>query len=91
MRCSRGDIVPDMVAPVIGHSILKRAPGKGLLLEVTNENLRDHTLTGIRRPTMCRTVAGAGWSSRKARPVLRAIDSPVNPVSDCSSGERHCA
>ena len=42
MRCAVLTLFPDMVAPVLGHSILKRAQEKGLL-DVCVQNLRDYT------------------------------------------------
>ena len=40
MRCDILTLFPDMVAPVLGQSILKRAQEKGLL-HVHVRNLRD--------------------------------------------------
>ena len=42
MRCDIITLFPDMVLPVLGQSMLKRAKEKGLL-EVTVHNLRDYT------------------------------------------------
>ncbi|HUM40650.1 MAG TPA: tRNA (guanosine(37)-N1)-methyltransferase TrmD [Nitrospira sp.] len=66
-------LFPDMVAPVIGHSILKRAQEKGLL-EVAVENLRDHTFDRHKTADDVPYGGGAGMVM-KAEPVLRAIDS----------------
>lgn len=73
MRCAVVTLFPDMVAPVIGHSILKRAQEKGLL-EVTVENLRDHTFDRHKTADDVPYGGGAGMVM-KAEPVLRAIDS----------------
>jgi len=43
MRCDLITLFPEMVLPVLGQSILKRAREKGLL-EVRVRNLRDYTL-----------------------------------------------
>ena len=43
MRCDIITLFPDMVVPVLGQSMLKRAREKGLL-EVRVWNLRDFTL-----------------------------------------------
>jgi tRNA (guanine37-N1)-methyltransferase len=73
MRCAVVTLFPDMVAPVIGHSILKRAQEKGLL-EVAVENLRDHTFDRHKTADDVPYGGGAGMVM-KAEPVLRAIDS----------------
>ena len=43
MRCDVITLFPEMVAPVLGASMLKRAQEKGLL-DVSVHNLRDYTL-----------------------------------------------
>ncbi|MFM8551219.1 MAG: tRNA (guanosine(37)-N1)-methyltransferase TrmD, partial [Nitrospiraceae bacterium] len=43
MRCDIVTLFPDMVWPVLGQSMLKRAQEKGLLA-VRVHNLRDYTL-----------------------------------------------
>ena len=73
MRCAVVTLFPDMVAPVIGQSILKRAQEKGLL-EVAVENLRDHTFDRHKTADDLPYGGGAGMVM-KAEPVLRAIDS----------------
>ena len=60
MRCDILTLFPDMVAPVLGQSILKRAQEKGLL-EVHVHNLRDYTSIGTKWPTMCPMAEGPGW------------------------------
>ncbi len=72
MRCAVVTLFPDMVAPVLGQSILKRAQEKGLL-EVAVENLRDHTFDRHKTADDVPYGGGAGMVM-KAEPVLRAID-----------------
>lgn len=72
MRCAVVTLFPDMVAPVIGQSILKRAQEKGLL-EVAVENLRDHTFDRHKTADDVPYGGGAGMVM-KAEPVLRAVD-----------------
>ncbi len=72
MRCAVVTLFPDMVAPVIGQSILKRAHEKGLL-EVAVENLRDHTFDRHKTADDVPYGGGAGMVM-KAEPVLRAVD-----------------
>ncbi|MBS0171367.1 MAG: tRNA (guanosine(37)-N1)-methyltransferase TrmD [Nitrospira sp.] len=72
MRCAVVTLFPDMVAPVVGQSILKRAQEKGLL-EVAVENLRDHTFDRHKTADDVPYGGGAGMVM-KAEPVLRAID-----------------
>ncbi len=72
MRCAVLTLFPDMVAPVLGQSILKRAQEKGLL-EVCVENLRDHTFDRHKTADDVPYGGGAGMVM-KAEPVLRAID-----------------
>lgn len=72
MRCAVVTLFPDMVAPVLGQSILKRAQEKGLL-EVGVENLRDYTFDRHKTADDVPYGGGAGMVM-KAEPVLRAID-----------------
>ena len=72
MRCAVVTLFPDMVAPVLGQSILKRAQEKGLL-EVAVENLRDHTFDRHKTADDVPYGGGAGMVM-KAEPVLRAVD-----------------
>ena len=72
MRCAVLTLFPDMVAPVLGQSILKRAQEKGLL-EVAVQNLRDHTFDRHKTADDVPYGGGAGMVM-KAEPVLQAID-----------------
>jgi tRNA (guanine37-N1)-methyltransferase len=65
-------LFPDMVAPVLGQSILKRAQEKGLLA-VRVTNLRDFTLDRHKVADDVPYGGGAGMVM-KAEPVLRAVD-----------------
>ena len=72
MRCDIITLFPDMVLPVLGQSMLKRAQEKGLL-EVTVHNLRDYTQDRHRVVDDTPYGGGAGMVI-KAEPVLCAID-----------------
>jgi tRNA (guanine37-N1)-methyltransferase len=72
MRCDIITLFPDMVLPVLGQSMLKRAQEKGLL-EVTVHNLRDYTQDRHRVVDDSPYGGGAGMVI-KAEPVLCAID-----------------
>jgi tRNA (guanine37-N1)-methyltransferase len=73
MKCDIITLFPDMVVPVLGQSMLKRAQEKGLL-EVKVHNLRDYTQDRHRVADDTPYGGGAGMVI-KAEPVLRAIDS----------------
>ncbi len=72
MRCAVLTLFPDMVAPVLGQSILKRAQEKGLL-EVSVQNLREHTFDRHKTADDVPYGGGAGMVM-KAEPVLHAVD-----------------
>jgi tRNA (guanine37-N1)-methyltransferase len=72
MRCDIITLFPDMVLPVLGQSMLKRAQEKGLL-DVTVHNLRDYTQDRHRVVDDTPYGGGAGMVI-KAEPVLCAID-----------------
>ena len=72
MRCDILTLFPDMVAPVLSQSILKRAQEKGLL-HVTVRNLRDYTLDRHRVADDVPYGGGAGMVM-KAEPILRAVE-----------------
>ena len=72
MRCDILTLFPDMVAPVLAQSILKRAQEKGLL-HVQVRNLRDHTLDRHRVADDVPYGGGAGMVM-KAEPILRAVE-----------------
>jgi tRNA (guanine37-N1)-methyltransferase len=65
-------LFPDMVAPALGHSMLKRAQDKGLL-SVQVRNLRDYTLDRHKVADDVPYGGGAGMVM-KAEPILRAVD-----------------
>ncbi len=73
MRCAVLTLFPDMVAPVLGQSILKRAQEKGLL-KVSVQNLRDHTFDRHKTADDVPYGGGAGMVM-KAEPILQAVDS----------------
>jgi tRNA (guanine37-N1)-methyltransferase len=72
MRCEILTLFPDMVLPVLGQSMLKRAQEKGLL-EVRVRNLRDYTLDKHQVADDAPYGGGAGMVM-KAEPIFRAID-----------------
>ena len=72
MRCDILTLFPDMVAPVLGQSILKRAQEKGLL-HVHVRNLRDYTLDRHKVADDVPYGGGAGMVL-KAEPILRAVE-----------------
>ena len=71
MRCDILTLFPDMVAPVLGQSILKRAQEKGLL-HVHVRNLRDYMLDRHKVADDVPYGGGAGMVM-KAEPILRAV------------------
>ncbi len=76
-------LFPAMVAPVLGHSILKRAQEKGLL-NVQVYNLRDFT-TDRHKVTDDIPYGGGAGMVMKAEPILRAVDALRKEAQ--SSGE----
>lgn len=72
LRCDILTLFPDMVAPVLGQSMLKRAQEKGLL-EVAVRNLRDYTLDRHQVADDAPYGGGAGMVM-KAEPVFRAVE-----------------
>jgi tRNA (guanine37-N1)-methyltransferase len=72
MRCDVLTLFPDMMAPVLGQSILKRAQEKGLL-HVRVRNLRDYTLDRHKVVDDVPYGGGAGMVM-KAEPILRAVE-----------------
>jgi len=65
-------LFPEIVAPVLGHSILKRAQEKGLL-NVQVHNLREFATDRHKMADDIPYGGGAGMVM-KAEPVLRAVD-----------------
>jgi len=76
MRCDILTLFPDMVAPVLGQSILKRAQEKGLL-HVQVRNLRDYALDRHQVADDVPYGGGAGMVM-KAEPILRAVEQIQN-------------
>ena len=72
MRCDVITLFPEMVLPVVGSSILKRAQEKGLL-EVRVHNLRDAAPDKHKVADDVPYGGGAGMVM-KAEPILRAVD-----------------
>ncbi|HXF91915.1 MAG TPA: tRNA (guanosine(37)-N1)-methyltransferase TrmD [Nitrospiraceae bacterium] len=72
MRCDILTLFPEMVAPVLDHSILKRAQEKGLL-EVCIHNIRDYTFDRHKVADDVPYGGGAGMVM-KAEPIFRAVD-----------------
>lgn len=72
MRCAILTLFPDMVAPVLGQSILKRAQEKGLL-EVSVQNLRDYTHDRHKTADDVPYGGGAGMVM-KVEPILQAVE-----------------
>src|SRR5512146_148417 len=72
MRCDVITLFPEMIAPVLGSSMLKRAQEKGLL-EVQVHNLRDFTLDKHKVADDVPYGGGAGMVM-KAEPILRAVE-----------------
>ena len=72
MRCDILTLFPEMVAPVLGQSILKRAQERGLL-HVRVRNLRDYALDRHKIADDVPYGGGAGMVM-KAEPILRAVE-----------------
>ncbi len=77
-------LFPDMVASVLGHSIVKRAQGKGLLA-VNVHNLRDYTADRHKVADDVPYGGGAGMVL-KAEPILSAVDAIRGRIE--AGGER---
>ena len=72
MRCDVITLFPEMVTPVLGSSMLKRAQDKGLL-EVQVHNLRDYTSDKHKVADDVPYGGGAGMVM-KAEPILQAVE-----------------
>src|SRR5947199_9696259 len=86
MRCDLITLFPEMVLPVLGQSILKRAREKGLL-EVRVRNLRDYTLDRHQVADDAPYGAGAGMAT-KTEPILPAVDALRAEQEEAVAGER---
>ncbi|MBA5867622.1 MAG: tRNA (guanosine(37)-N1)-methyltransferase TrmD [Nitrospira sp. CR1.3] len=72
MRCDVITLFPEMIAPIVGSSILKRAQDKGLL-EVRVHDLREYALDKHKVADDVPYGGGAGMVM-KAEPILRAVE-----------------
>lgn len=72
MRCDVLTLFPDMVEPIVGHSILKRAQDRGLLT-VRIYNLRDFT-TDKHKTVDDHPFGGGAGMVLKPEPTFRALD-----------------
>ncbi len=72
MRCDVITLFPEMITPVVGSSMLKRAQEKGLLM-VHVRNLRDYALDKHKVADDVPYGGGAGMVM-KAEPILRAVE-----------------
>jgi tRNA (guanine37-N1)-methyltransferase len=72
MRCEILTLFPDLVRPVLGQSIVKRAQEKGAL-RVTVRNLRDYTQDKHQMADDAPYGGGAGMVM-KAEPCFRAVE-----------------
>lgn len=72
MRCDVITLFPEMIVPVVGSSMLKRAVEKGLL-EVRVHDLRNYALDKHRVADDVPYGGGAGMVM-KAEPILRAVE-----------------
>jgi tRNA (guanine37-N1)-methyltransferase len=77
LRCDVITLFPEMVTPVLGSSMLKRARDKGLL-EVTVHNLRDYTADKHKVADDLPYGGGAGMVM-KAEPILHAVEEIRRP------------
>lgn len=84
MRCDVLTLFPEMVTPVLGQSILKRAQEKGLL-DVRVRNLRDYTVDRHKTADDVPYGGGAGMVM-KAEPIFRAVEALRAEYEEGTSG-----
>jgi len=84
MRCDVLTLFPDMITPVLGQSMLKRAQDRGLL-EVRVRNLRDYTLDRHKVADDVPYGGGAGMVM-KAEPILRAVET-ITAEYECAGAQ----
>ncbi len=84
MRCDVLTLFPDMITPVLGQSMLKRAQDKGLL-EVRVRNLRDYALDRHKVADDVPYGGGAGMVM-KAEPILRAVET-ITAEYECAGAQ----
>ena len=92
MRCDILTLFPDMIAPVIGQSILKHAQNKGLL-ELRVRNFRSFA-TDKHHTADDHPFGGGAGMVLKAEPILRAVEviksegDPVRVILTTPRGRR---
>lgn len=86
VRCEIITLFPEMVLPVLGQSMLKRAQEKGLL-RVGVRNLRDYTLDRHHVADDAPYGGGAGMVM-KAEPIFRAVDALCAEEAEGADGLR---
>src|SRR5436309_16071025 len=84
MRCDLITLFPEMVLPVLGQSILKRAREKGLL-EVRVRNLRDYTLDRHQAADDA-PYGGRAGMVLKGEAILRAVDALGRGYDEAGKG-----
>lgn len=84
MRCEVLTLFPEMLRPVLGQSILKRAQEKGLL-HVRLRNLRDYTQDRHRTADDSPYGGGAGMVM-KAEPIFRAVEAMRGDYQEPAAG-----
>lgn len=85
LRCDIITLFPDLVQPVLGQSMLKRAQEKGLL-EARVHNLRDYT-EGRHLVADDTPYGGGAGMVMKAEPVFRAVEALRRQYGESGSGE----
>ena len=84
LRCDVITLFPDLVGPVLGQSMLKRAQEKGLL-EVRVHNLRDFT-EGRHLVADDTPYGGGAGMVMKAEPVFRAVETLRHEYGETKAG-----
>lgn len=84
LRCDIITLFPDLVQPVLGQSMLKRAQEKGLL-EARVHNLRDYT-EGRHLVADDTPYGGGAGMVMKAEPVFRAVEALRRQYGESGAG-----
>jgi len=84
LRCDVITLFPDLVQPVLGQSMLKRAQEKGLL-DVRVHNLRDHA-EGRYQVADDTPYGGGAGMVMKAEPVFRAVEALRREYGEAAPG-----
>jgi tRNA (guanine37-N1)-methyltransferase len=84
LRCDVITLFPDLVQPVLGQSMLKRAQEKGLL-EARVHNLRDYT-EGRHQVADDTPYGGGAGMVMKAEPVFRAVETLRREYGEARAG-----